>query len=97
MPQNDFFEDGFYFLRPKNHLEQEPIIESIHFINESLLLVVTQNRESRVLYTHNFTYGKFQSPVNTAFDNLDTKQTVKLEDVLSDEEDEIREKKLLNE
>ena len=58
-PENDLFEDGFYVLHPKGKNEEEPIIESMHFINESVLLVMTQNRESRTLYTHNFSYGKF--------------------------------------
>jgi len=59
--------DGFYFiapgstLLPKNEFGIQPdnMIESIHFIDESLLLVTTTNSEVRVLLTEMLQYSTF--------------------------------------
>jgi hypothetical protein len=68
----DFFEDGYYFIAPNTVMERtdgnqelaDIWIESIKFLDESLILVVTNTRTVRVLYTQNFLPGKFEPPRN---------------------------------
>lgn len=54
--------DGYYFIAPGSTIlkkdeygiQPDNMIESIHFLDESLLLVTTTNSEVRVLETQKF-------------------------------------------
>ena len=64
----DFYMDGHYFIAPNTIPSKETEkdykdvwVESMHFLDESLLLVVTNTRTVRVLYTQKFVMGEFKS------------------------------------
>jgi hypothetical protein len=68
--KEDFFFDGHYFIAPNttiafNEEEEADLgdvwIEHIEFLSESLIMVVTSNRNVRVLYTQKFLPGQFES------------------------------------
>lgn len=66
-PNEEFMIDGFYFISPGSIFNQSEdfsgsadlSVESMHFIGESLLLVVTSTLDVRVLYTQKFHHGEF--------------------------------------
>lgn len=62
LSQNVMEADGYYFIAPGSAMlkkdeygiQPDNMIESIHFLDESLLLVTTTNSEVRVLETQKF-------------------------------------------
>jgi len=62
---HDFFEDGYYIIPPETSIsygddKTDIRIESLNFINESLLLATTSNQDVRVMYTQAFQIWKYQ-------------------------------------
>lgn len=56
--------DGHYFLPPSHiHMDEfDSQIESMHFLDESLLCVTTNKGDIRVLYTQKFQMQEFKEP-----------------------------------
>jgi hypothetical protein len=67
--KEDFFFDGHYFIAPNTTIafneEDADLgdvwIEHIEFLSESLIMVITSNKNVRVLYTQKFLPGQFES------------------------------------
>ena len=64
----DFYFDGYYFIAPSTVIAMDETaevgdvwIESIKFIDESLIMAVTNTRTVRVLYTQKFLQGRYEA------------------------------------
>lgn len=65
----DFYFDGYYFIAPSTTIQtfddqpevEDVYIEHIKFLDESLIMVVTSNKNVRVLYTQKFLQGRYEA------------------------------------
>ena len=69
----DFYFDGYYFIAPSTTIQtfddqpevnfrvEDVYIEHINFLDESLIMVVTSNKNVRVLYTQKFLQGRYEA------------------------------------
>lgn len=71
--------DGYYIIAPEQKTNQEVDIqiESLHFIDESLLVAVTSNQEIRVMLTSKFKEMQYDEPQHMSeeikFDQIDVR------------------------
>ena len=78
-PNSDFELDGYYLVAQERDKDLSPLdttLRSLHFLDDSLLVAVTQNREVRVMHTQKFKENGFEEPAylaNVKFDELDSR------------------------
>ena len=78
-PNSDFELDGYYLVAQERDKELSPLdttLHSLHFLDDSLLVAVTQNREVRVMHTQKFKENGFEEPAyleTVKFDELDSR------------------------